>query len=99
MSGGGPVPCTANQMMVARLQEKGYVSSIPFLQRARGPLRIDVLTKSLLLVVARHAVLRSVFVASGKTLMQRTVEGVSVAMPVTDLSAAADPLAAVLSET
>jgi hypothetical protein len=99
MSGGGPVPCTANQIMVARLQEKGYVSSIPFLQRARGRLRVDILTEALQLVVDRHAVLRSVFVASDETLMHRSVEGVSVALPVTDVSAAADPLAAVLSET
>jgi arthrofactin-type cyclic lipopeptide synthetase C len=85
--------------MVARLQEKGYLTNIPFLLRARGRLRIDTLTEALQLVVDRHAVLRSVFVALGETLMQRSVEGVSVTLPVTDVSAAPDPLAVVLSET
>jgi hypothetical protein len=98
MSRRGPFPCTANQVMVARLQEKGYVSNIPFLLRARGRLRIDALRDALQLIIDRHAVLRSVFAASGETLVQQPVEGVGVALPVADLAAAADPLAAALSE-
>ena len=91
-------PCTANQLMVARLQDKGYISNIPFLLRATGPLRADILRDALQLVVDRHAVLRSIFAFAGDRLTQTPIDGVAVALPLSDLSEVADPLAAALSE-
>ncbi len=98
MSPTRPVPCTANQLMVARLQGRGYVSNIPFLLRATGSLRPDILRDALQLVVDRHDVLRSIFAFSADRLTQTPIDGVAVALPLTDLSQAADPLAAALSE-
>jgi len=99
MTPGKAFPCTANQMMVARLQAKGFVSNVPLLLRATGQLRPDVLREALQLVVDRHAILRSVFEGSGDTLMQVPVEGVGVGPVFTaDMSCVADPLAAALDD-
>jgi hypothetical protein len=84
--------------MVARLRDKGYISNIPFLLRAIGPLRADILRDALQLVVDRHGVLRSNFAVSGDGLTQTPIDGIAVALPLIDLSDAADPLAAALSE-
>lgn len=97
MTPSGPVPCTANQLMVARLRDKGHVSSIPFLLRAKGPLRIDILRDALQLVVDRHEILRSVFRHVGGELVQQPVESPFVRLPLTDLSDAPDPLALALA--
>lgn len=97
MNADAPVPCTANQVMVARLQAQGYVSNIPFLLRAKGPLCPATLRDALQLVVDRHAVLRSVLAETDDGLVQAPVRGVSVALPLTDVSAEADPLAAALA--
>ena len=51
MSAAVRFPCTANQVMVARLLNKGYVSNVPFLLRATGHLRLDILRDALQLVV------------------------------------------------
>jgi hypothetical protein len=98
MSGGGSVPCTLNQVMVAGLQAKGYVANIPFLLRARGELRIDMLQDALQIIVDRHAVLRARFSQRGDALVYTPVPGVGIGLPVTDLTAAADPLSAALRE-
>jgi arthrofactin-type cyclic lipopeptide synthetase C len=99
MSPGTAFPCTANQMMVARLQAKGYVSNVPLLLRATGQLRQDSLREALQLIVDRHEVLRSVFTGSGDTLTQTPVEGVGIGpLPIMDMSHVADPMAAALDE-
>jgi arthrofactin-type cyclic lipopeptide synthetase C len=97
MSAGAGFPCTVNQMMVARLQAKGYVSTVPLLLRATGQLRLDRLGDALQRVVDRHEVLRSVFTGAGDALMQTPVEHTGLApLAITDVSHMADPLAAAL---
>jgi len=91
------VPCTANQMMVARLQERGYVSNIPLLLRARGRLHIDCLRDALQLVVDRHDILRAYF-SRRASLVYTPVFGVAIDFPVKDVSDAADPLAAAFQD-
>jgi len=82
--------------MVARLQEKGYVSNIPFLLHATGRLQAGVLRDALQLVLDRHAILRSIFAVSGDGLMQTPIDGVAVGLPLTDVSQSADPMVAAL---
>jgi hypothetical protein len=97
MSPGKAFPCTANQMMVARLQAKGYVSNVPLLLRATGQLRPDILGEALQLIVDRHEVLRSMFTGSGDALAQTPVADVRIGpLPIADMSHHRDPLAAAL---
>jgi hypothetical protein len=98
MRGAGSVPCTANQLMVAGLQAKGYIANIPFLLRARGELCIDILGDALQIIVDRHAILRALFSQCGDTLVYTPIPGVGIGLPVTDVSTAADPLAIVLRD-
>jgi hypothetical protein len=97
MSESRSFPCTASQLMVGRLQAKGYISTVPLLLRATGPLRSDILRDALQSVVDRHEVLRSVFTGAGETLAQTPVEHVRLEpLTIVDISHRADPLAAAL---
>jgi hypothetical protein len=98
MSAGMSFPCTANQIMVARLQAKGYVSTVPLLLRATGALCPAPLRNALQLVVDRHEVLRSVFTGTADTLMQAPLDRSSLPpICVTEVSHLADPLAAAIA--
>src|SRR5688572_24021521 len=52
-----------------------------------GPLDVDALRRSLETVIARHDILRTIFVADGADVVQVVREAAAVTLPVEDLSA------------
>lgn len=97
MKMGRSVPCTANQVMVSRLQDKGYVANIPFLLRARGRLSVPVLRDALQIVLDRHEILRALF-SRRDGFTYTPVTGIAIGLPLTDVSNSSDPLAAALRD-
>ena len=92
MTGAGATVCSPNQVMVARLQARGFAANVPLLLRARGDLDRDTLREALQMVVDRHAILRATFEFDGDLLMQKPDRPCAVVMKWEDLADLPDPL-------
>jgi hypothetical protein len=88
--------CSPNQLMVARLQARGYVANVPFLLRATGDLELETLRDAFQLIVDRHDILRSRFAFIDGVLVNYAAEPYQVALALEDVSGSTAPLAAAL---
>ncbi|MDG4834251.1 amino acid adenylation domain-containing protein [Solwaraspora sp. WMMD1047] len=74
-----------------QLAPQGAAYVVPAVARCPGTLDVDLLQRSVNVLVARHDALRSTFVADGGRPVRRTASTISVPVAEIDLSDAADP--------
>ena len=94
-----PLPLSFAQQrlwFLDQLEPGNLFYNIPTAIRLSGPLDVDALRNALNTVIRRHEVLRTTFAVAGGKPIQVIAPELILALPVTDVSAAADPEAEAL---
>src|SRR5690348_16901867 len=72
--------------LIYQLDPSSYLYNVPRALRLRGKLDLPALEQSLNEIVARHEVLRSVFVSDGEQPVQKVLPSAVIPLPVSDVA-------------